>query len=215
MEKRIIVKFYNYIQEADKIKNENIDIYFFIKSIAFRSIYSFISLEIFPNEEKKKIQTLYTTYKTEKDSYQSKNKLNEIKKEEFQKYLESFFSKMDFKNLDNLYLSRDMLELLLKFGPLDDLTVKRLQYLNNHISTLSIKKEEKKFNYNDINENLKNSMSEFNFPISNKNLNFKKFEDIIISTIENSSFDIECGNYEEGKNLLESVLYYLINVKKE
>jgi glycyl-tRNA synthetase alpha subunit len=108
-----------------------------------------------------------------------------------------------------------MLELLLKFGPLDDLTVKRLQYLNNHISTLTIKKEEKKFNYNDINENLKNSMSEFNFPISNKNLNFKKFEDIIISTIENSSFDIECGNYEEGKNLLESVLYYLINVKKE
>jgi hypothetical protein len=215
MEKRIIVKFYNYIQEADKIKNENIDIYFFIKSIAFNSIYSFISLEIFPKEEKKKIQTLYTTYKTEKDSYQSKNKLNEIKKEEFQKYLESFFSKMDFKNLDNLYLSRDMLELLLKFGPLDDLTVKRLQYLNNHISTLSIKKEEKKFNYNDINENLKNSMSEFNFPISNKNLNFKKFEDIIISTIENSSFDIECGNYEEGKNLLESVLYYLINVKKE
>ena len=215
MEKRIIVKFYNYIQEADKIKNENIDIYFFIKSIAFRSIYSFISLEIFPNEEKKKIQTLYTTYKLEKDSYQSKNKLNEVKKEEFQKYLESFFSKMDFKNLDNLYLSRDMLELLLKFGPLDDLTVKRLQYLNNHISTLSIKKEEKKFNYNDINENLKNSMSEFNFPISNKNLNFKKFEDIIISTIENSSFDIECGNYEEGKNLLESVLYYLINVKKE
>jgi hypothetical protein len=215
MEKRIIVKFYNYIQEADKIKNENIDIYFFIKSIAFRSIYSFISLEIFPNEEKKKIQTLYTTYKLEKDSYQSKNKLNEVKKEEFQKYLESFFSKMDFKNLDNLYLSRDMLELLLKFGPLDDLTIKRLQYLNNHISTLSIKKEEKKFNYNDINENLKNSMSEFNFPISNKNLNFKKFEDIIISTIENSSFDIECGNYEEGKNLLESVLYYLINVKKE
>jgi hypothetical protein len=215
MEKRIIVKFYNYIQEADKIKNENIDIYFFIKSIAFRSIYSFISLEIFPNEEKKKIQTLYTTYKLEKDSYQSKNKLNEVKKEEFQKYLESFFSKMDFKNLDNLYLSRDMLELLLKFGPLDDLTVKRLQYLNNHISTLTIKKEEKKFNYNDINENLKNSMSEFNFPISNKNLNFKKFEDIIISTIENSSFDIECGNYEEGKNLLESVLYYLINVKKE
>jgi hypothetical protein len=172
-------------------------------------------LEIFPNEEKKKIQTLYTTYKLEKDSYQSKNKLNEVKKEEFQKYLESFFSKMDFKNLDNLYLSRDMLELLLKFGPLDDLTVKRLQYLNNHISTLTIKKEEKKFNYNDINENLKNSMSEFNFPISNKNLNFKKFEDIIISTIENSSFDIECGNYEEGKNLLESVLYYLINVKKE
>jgi hypothetical protein len=215
MEKRIIVKFYNYIQEADKIKNENIDIYFFIKSIAFNSIYSFISLEIFPKEEKKKIQTLYTTYKTEKDSYQSKNKLNEIKKEEFQKYLESFFSKMDFKNLDNLYLSRDMLELLLKFGPLDDLTVKRLQYLNNHISTLSIKKEEKKFNYNDINENLKNSMSEFNFPISNKNLNFKKFEDNIISALENSSFEIECGNYEGGKNLLESVLYYLINVKKE
>ena len=215
MEKRIIVKFYNYIQEADKIKNENIDIYFFIKSIAFNSIYSFISLEIFPKEEKKKIQTLYTTYKTEKDSYQSKNKLNEIKKEEFQKYLESFFSKMDFKNLDNLYLSRDMLELLLKFGPLDDLTVKRLQYLNNHISTLSIKKEEKKFNYNDINENLKNSMSEFNFPISNKNLGFKKFEENIISAIENSSFELEGGNYEEGKNLLESVLYYLVNVKKE
>ena len=215
MEKRIIVKFYNYIQEADKIKNQNIDIYFFIKSIAFRSIYSFISLEIFPNEEKKKIQTLYTTYKSEKDSYQSKNKLNEIKRDEFQKYLESFFSKMDFKNLDNLYLSRDMLELLLKFGPLDDLTIKRLQYLNNHISILTIKKEEKKFNYNDINENLKNSMSEFNFPISTKNLGFKKFEDNIIGAIENSSFELECGNYEEGKNLLESVLYYLVNVKKE
>jgi len=215
MEKRIIVKFYNYIQEADKIKNQNIDIYFFIKSIAFRSIYSFISLEIFPNEEKKKIKTLYTTYKNEKDSFQSKNKLNEIKKEEFQKYLESFFSKMDFKNLDNLYLSRDMLELLLKFGPLDDLTIKRLEYLNNHISILTIKKDEKKFNYNDINENLKNSMSEFNFPISTKNLGFKKFEDNIINAIESSSFELECGNYEEGKNLLESVLYYLVNVKKE
>ena len=58
-------------------------------------------------------------------------------------------------------------------------------------------------------------MSEFNFPISNKNLNFKKFEDNIISALENSSFEIECGNYEGGKNLLESVLYYLINVKKE
>ena len=215
MEKRIIVKFYNYIQEADKIKNQNIDIYFFIKSIAFRSIYSFISLEIFPDEEKKKIKTLYSTYKNEKDSYQSKNKLNEIKREEFQKYLESFFSKMDFNNLDNLYLSRDMLELLLKFGPLDDLPIKRLQYLNNHISTSTIKKEEKEFNYNDINENLKNNMSEFNFPISNKNLGFKKFEENIISAIESSSFELEGGNYEEGKNLLESVLYYLVNVKKE
>jgi glycyl-tRNA synthetase alpha subunit len=122
---------------------------------------------------------------------------------------------MDFNNLDNLYLSRDMLELLLKFGPLDDLTIKRLQYLNNHISTSTIKKEEKEFNYNDINENLKNNMSEFNFPISNKNLGFKKFEENIISAIENSSFELEGGNYEEGKNLLESVLYYLVNVKKE
>ena len=215
MEKRIILKFYNYIAEADKIKSQNIDIYFFIKSIAFQSIYSFISLEIFPIDEKKKIQSLYSIFKTEKENFQSKSKLNEINRENLQNFLESFFSKMDFNNLDNLFLSRDMLELLLKFGQLDDLTTKRLQYLNNKISALKIKNEEKKFGYNDINENMKNNMSEFNFPISNKNGNFKKFEDNIINAIENSSFEIEGGNFDDAKNLLESVLYYLINVKKE
>ena len=124
---------------------------------------------------------------------------------------------MDFNNLEMLLVSKDMLELLLTFGPMDDLTARRMEYFNNRISILDNKKnisENEGFNYNSIPQSVKEKMKNFNLPIDINNDSYQKYEANLISIIESANEDLEFGKYNDSLEKLESALYYLIQIKK-
>ena len=124
---------------------------------------------------------------------------------------------MDFNNLEMLLVSKDMLELLLTFGPMDDLTARRMEYFNNRISILDNKKnisENEGFNYNSIPQSIKEKMKNFNLPIDINNDSYQKYEANLISIIESANEDLEFGKYNDSLEKLESALYYLIQIKK-
>ena len=68
MDNRILAKFYNYINVADKSKAIYPKIYYYIKTYAFRFIYELISNENFPYEERMKIITLYNADRDEEEN---------------------------------------------------------------------------------------------------------------------------------------------------
>ena len=125
---------------------------------------------------------------------------------------------MDFNNLEMLHVSKDMLELLLTFGPMDDLTARRMEYFNNRISILENKKnitESEGFNYNNIPESIKEQMKNFNLPIEINSDSYQNYEANLISIIESANEDLEFGKYTDSLAKLESALYYLIQIKKK
>ena len=124
---------------------------------------------------------------------------------------------MDFNNLEMLNVSKDMLELLLIFGPMDDLTAKRMDYFNKKISTMQIQKvknEREGFNFNNIPDSIKDQMKGFNIPIDMNNENYESYKSNLINIIESANDDLEFGKYSDSLEKLESVLYYLIQIKK-
>ena len=216
MEKKI-KRFYNYLTVADKYTGDLKSIYFFIKKNAFQEIYDHISDPNFKESEKGKITDLYENYSKELEYAKNENIYKEVTKEELADFLETFYSKMDFNNLEMLLVSKDMLELLLTFGPMDDLTARRMEYFNNRISILDNKKnisENEGFNYNSIPQSIKEKMKNFNLPIDINNDSYQKYEANLISIIESANEDLEFGKYNDSLEKLESALYYLIQIKK-
>ena len=216
MEKKI-KRFYNYLTVADKYTGDLKSIYFFIKKNAFQEIYEQLSEPNFKESEKGKITDLYDNYSKELEHAKSENMYNEVTKDELANFLETFFSKMDFNNLEMLNVSKDMLELLLIFGPMDDLTAKRMDYFNKKISTMQIQKvksEREGFNFNNIPDSIKDQMKGFNIPIDMNNENYESYKSNLINIIESANDDLEFGKYSDSLEKLESVLYYLIQIKK-
>ena len=127
MEKRI-KRFYNFLTVADKYTGNLKQIYFFIKKNAFQEIYEYLSDPSFRESERGKITELFNSYSKELAAAKNENINTDVTKEELSNFLETFFSKMDFNNLEMLLVSKDMLELLLTFGPMDDLTARRMEY---------------------------------------------------------------------------------------
>ena len=217
MEKRI-KRFYNFLTVADKYTGNLKQIYFFIKKNAFQEIYEYLSDPSFRESERGKITELFNSYSKELAAAKNENINTDVTKEELSNFLETFFSKMDFNNLEMLLVSKDMLELLLTFGPMDDLTARRMEYFNNRISILENKKnitESEGFNYNSIPESIKEQMKNFNLPIDINNDSYQKYEANLISIIESANEDLEFGKYNDSLEKLESALYYLIQIKKK
>ena len=216
MEKRI-KRFYNFLTVADKYTGNLKQIYFFIKKNAFQEIYEHLSDPSFRESERGKITELFNSYSKELAAAKNENINTDVTKEELSNFLETFFSKMDFNNLEMLNVSKDMLELLLIFGPMDDLTAKRMDYFNKKISTMQIQKvksEREGFNFNNIPDNIKDQMKGFNIPIDMNNENYESYKSNLINIIESANDDLEFGKYSDSLEKLESVLYYLIQIKK-
>lgn len=57
-------------------------------------------------------------------------------------------------------------------------------------------------------------MKGFNIPIDMNNENYESYKSNLINIIESANDDLEFGKYSDSLEKLESVLYYLIQIKK-
>lgn len=132
METRSSQRFSNYLQISNSIKTTDPEISCFIKTYAFRQAYDLISSNKVSQDAFNNFSSLYGAFKNEVSYYDD----SKITKDIFSKFLEKFYSKIEFKTLDILYLSRDLLEIMHSFT-FDELTTRRsknmLIYINSGV----------------------------------------------------------------------------------
>ena len=124
--------FRRYIKFADSYRVSSINIYFFLKDCGFTRIYKSYGNR-FPNPE---VQNMCNQFQGEMS--QAKWQRNRMQRDEYSRFLEDFFKKMDFNSID--LETTELLKLLTEnlgiFGGFDDLTNKRIIYFNNKIEKL-------------------------------------------------------------------------------
>jgi hypothetical protein len=124
--------FSKYIKLADDYKIGQPNIYFFLKDCGFQRIYKEYRNR-FPNPE---YQNMCNAFQTEMQQvrWQRQN----MTKDEYKRFLEDFYKKMDFNTADlqTLELIKLLTENLGIFGNFDDLTNKRILYFNKKIDAL-------------------------------------------------------------------------------
>ena len=129
MEHRLFLR-YNKFAESYKIGQPNI--YFFLKDCGFQRIYK-SNGNRFPNPES---QNMCNSFQMEMQ--QANWHRQNMRVDEYKRFLEDFFKKMDFNSIDleTCELLKLLTENLGIFGPFDDLTNKRIIYFNNKIEKL-------------------------------------------------------------------------------
>ena len=124
--------FLRYNKFADSYKMGQPNVYFFLKDCGFQRIYK-SNGNRFPNPES---QNMCNSFQMEMQqaNWQRQN----MKKDEYSRFLEDFFKKMDFNSVDleTCELLKLITENLGIFGAFDDLTNKRIVYFNKKIDTL-------------------------------------------------------------------------------
>ena len=164
-EQRNAQQLYNYIGVANNIKNMSLNVYFFLKNYAFNKA---INMKL-PQSENKKINDLMNHFYNElRNSGWDSRKMS---LNEYNSFLEYFYSTMDFNTIDlnNLFLCRDLLEVI----PLDDLGKQRMEYFNKKI-------EKFKTENNDNHENQNNNNKNVNINQNDKNDNYQNLKNIDI-----------------------------------
>ena len=143
-EERNAQQLYNYIGVANKFKKMSLNIYFFLKNYAFNKA---MNIKLSPKDNKKINDLMKYFYEELRKSGWDSKKMS-IK--EYQSFLEYFYSKMDFNNIDlnHLFICKDLLQVI----PLDDLGKQRIEYFNKKIE--GFKNRKKSDNVN--NQNIKN-----------------------------------------------------------
>ena len=129
MEHRLFLR-YNKFAESYKIGQPNL--YFFLKDCGFQRIYK-SNGNRFPNPES---QNMCNSFQMEMQ--QANWHRQNMRVDEYKRFLEDFFKKMDFNSIDleTCELLKLLTENLGIFGPFDDLTNKRIIYFNNKIEKL-------------------------------------------------------------------------------
>ena len=124
--------FLRYNKFADSYKNGQPNIYFFLKDCGFKRILK-ANGNRFPNPES---QNMFNSFQTEKQQAQWQRQ--KMSKDEYRRFLEDFFKKMDFNTVDleTCELLKLLTENLGIFGNFDDLTNKRIVYFNKKIESL-------------------------------------------------------------------------------
>jgi hypothetical protein len=124
--------FLRYTKFADNYKIAQPNIYFFLKDCGFQRIYKEYRNR-FPNPE---CQNMCNTFQMEMQ--QARWHRQKMSKEEYKRFLEDFYKKMDFNaaDLQTLELIKLLTENLGIFGNFDDLTNKRILYFNKKIDAL-------------------------------------------------------------------------------
>ena len=124
--------FRRYVKFSDSYRVSNINIYFFLKDCGFTRIYKSYGNR-FPNPE---VQNMCNQFQGEMS--QAKWQRQRMQKDEYNRFMEDFFKKMDFNSID--LETTELLKLLTEnlgiFGGFDDLTNKRIIYFNNKIEKL-------------------------------------------------------------------------------
>ena len=144
--------FLSYIKIAESYKNVNQNIYFFLKDCGIRRLFS-SNGNRFPNQD---AQNICNNFKIEMNNANWNQ--NRMSKEEYHRFLEDFYKKMDFHTIDLETCERlkIMTENMGVFGPYDDLTQKRIIYFNNKIDKLKLNPKKSKSINNETNS-LQNS----------------------------------------------------------
>ena len=170
-EQRNAQQLFNYIGVANSIKDKYINVYFFLKNYAFNKAFK---LKLPPSDEKKIFQFMkYFNDELKKSNWDIKN----INLNEYQKFLDYFYSTINFENIDlnTLFLCRDLQEII----SLDEVGKKRMIYFDkklekfkNEINENQIQNKE---NQNESNINKQNQklikVNTINYDNNNKNKN--------------------------------------------
>ena len=124
--------FLRYNKFADSYKMGQPNIYYFLKDCGFQRIYK-ANGNRFPNPES---QNLCNSFQMEMQQAQWQRQ--NMSRDEYKRFLEDFFKKMNFNSVDlqTCELLKLITENLGIFGPFDDLTNKRIVYFNKKIETL-------------------------------------------------------------------------------
>ena len=124
--------FMRYNKFADSYKMGQPNIYYFLKDCGFQRIYK-ANGNRFPNPES---QNMCNSFQMEMQQAQWQRQ--KMTKEEYKRFLEDFFKKMDFNSVDleTCELLKLITENLGIFGAFDDLTNKRIIYFNKKIDSL-------------------------------------------------------------------------------
>ena len=124
--------FKRYNKFADSYKFGQPNIYYFLKDCGFTRIYKAYGNR-FPNPE---CQNMCNTFQAEMQQAQWNRK--NMSKDEYGRFLEDFFKKMDFNQIDleTCEILKMITENVGIFGAFDDLTNKRIVYFNKKIDTL-------------------------------------------------------------------------------
>ena len=124
--------FMRYNKFADSYKMGQPNIYFFLKDCGFQRIYK-SNGNRFPNPES---QNMCNSFQMEMQQAQWQRQ--KMTREEYKRFLEDFFKKMDFNSVDleTCELLKLITENLGIFGAFDDLTNKRIIYFNKKIESL-------------------------------------------------------------------------------
>ena len=124
--------FLRYNKFADSYKMGQPNVYYFLKDCGFQRIYK-SNGNRFPNPES---QNMCNSFQMEMQqaNWQRQN----MSRDEYRRFLEDFFKKMDFNSMDleTCELLKLITENLGIFGAFDDLTNKRIIYFNKKIETL-------------------------------------------------------------------------------
>ena len=124
--------FCRYNKFADSYKIGQPNIYYFLKDCGFQRIYK-SNGNRFPNPES---QNMCNSFQMEMQQAQWQRQ--KMTKDEYKRFLEDFFKKMDFNSVDleTCELLKLITENLGIFGAFDDLTNKRIIYFNKKIDAL-------------------------------------------------------------------------------
>ena len=124
--------FLRYNKFADSYKMGQPNLYYFLKDCGFQRIYK-ANGNRFPNPES---QNLCNSFQMEMQQAQWQRQ--NMSRDEYKRFLEDFFKKMNFNSVDlqTCELLKLITENLGIFGPFDDLTNKRIIYFNKKIETL-------------------------------------------------------------------------------
>lgn len=124
--------FCRYNKFADSYKIGQPNIYYFLKDCGFQRIYK-SNGNRFPNPES---QNMCNSFQMEMQQAQWQRQ--KMTKDEYKRFLEDFFKKMDFNSMDleTCELLKLITENLGIFGAFDDLTNKRIIYFNKKIDAL-------------------------------------------------------------------------------
>ena len=196
-EERNAQQLYNYIGVANKFKKMSLNIYFFLKNYAFNKA---MNIKLSPKDNKKINDLMKYFYEELRKSGWDSKKMS-IK--EYQSFLEYFYSKMDFNNIDlnHLFICKDLLQVI----PLDDLGKQRIEYFNKKIE--GFKNRKKSDNVN--NQNIKNidilDMNKVFGSDSNNQINNKEQIKNINVQDMNKVFGVDSNNQIKNEEQIKNI----------
>lgn len=117
------------ILEASNNYRNNQNLYYTLKDYIFRKVCYILSTNknALQGTELSFFENALNEFKAESNRYSPTNFMS---KQDYCSFLEVFFSKMDFENINNFMLNvcKDLTEVLEVYGQLDDLWLRRSKY---------------------------------------------------------------------------------------